>query len=165
MTHNPADVGELLKAVPKGKRWPALLDLGEIRGLVAAVDRAGANPVTRLASRFMALTAQRPDMIRSAPWSEFHDISWSDDSVADENAYWLITAERMKLELELKGDDAFDHGAVISDVRVLLGNALKRYVCFSKLVALAKGAFVGLPLRPAFGDLPGIAVGFLDMGV
>ncbi len=126
VTHNPADVGELLKPVPKGKRWPALLNLDEIRGLIAAVDRAGANPVTRLTSRFMALTGQRPGMIRSAPWTEFHDISWADEGAVDENAYWLITADRMKLELELKGDDAFDHKVPLARQAVETLKAVRR---------------------------------------
>ena len=98
VTHNPADIGELLKPVPRGKRWPALLDLDKIRGLIAAVDRAGANPVTRLASRFMALTAQRPGMIRTAPWSEFHGISWDDHGAVDEDAFWLIPTRVARLD-------------------------------------------------------------------
>ena len=92
--------------MPRGKRWPALLELNEIRGLIAAVDRAGANPVTRSASKFMALTAQRPGIIRTASWAEFPETSWSDKGEFDENAYWLVPAERMKLVLELKGDEA-----------------------------------------------------------
>ena len=126
VTHNPADIGELLKPVPRGKRWPALLDLDEIRGLIAAVDRAGANPVTRLASRFMALTAQRPGMIRTAPWTEFHEISWSDEGAIDENAYWLIPAERMKLVLELKADDAFDHKVPLARQSIEVLKAVRR---------------------------------------
>ncbi len=73
---NPTDVAESLKSVPPGRRWPALTKLDQIHDLIAAVDSAGANPVTRLASRFMALTAQRPGMIRSAPWKELEGIDW-----------------------------------------------------------------------------------------
>ena len=38
MVANPALVGKSLKKAPSGKRWPALLDLHQIKELVAAVD-------------------------------------------------------------------------------------------------------------------------------
>ncbi|MEO1968427.1 MAG: integrase arm-type DNA-binding domain-containing protein [Sphingomonadaceae bacterium] len=109
VTSNPTNIGELLKPVPTRKRLPALVDLTEIRKLISAVDQAGASPVTRLASRFMALTAQRPGMIRTAPWKEFEGIDWEAAAPAEESAVWRIPASRMKQDLALREDDDFEH--------------------------------------------------------
>lgn len=49
---NPAvGVAETLLPVPTKRRWPAITDVVRLRTLVGEVDRAGASPVTRLASR------------------------------------------------------------------------------------------------------------------
>ena len=62
---NPAaDINEALKPLPPSKRYPALTKIDEIRTLIGDIDRAGASPVNRLAGRLLALTAQRPGMIR-----------------------------------------------------------------------------------------------------
>jgi len=77
---NPAaDIGTALKLVPKKRRWPALKEQSQICALMVCVDQAGASPVTRLASRFLALTAQRPGMVRHAEWREFENIDWSNE--------------------------------------------------------------------------------------
>lgn len=61
---NPAvNVRDALKPVPPRKRRPALTDVSQIRTLMRDVDRAAASPVTRLSSRFLAITAQRPGMV------------------------------------------------------------------------------------------------------
>ena len=107
--NNPANVGKSLQKVPPGKRWPALTDLSQIRALIRAVDGAGANPVTKLASRFMALTAQRPGMIRRAPWTEFEGIDWNSPDQPAPKALWRVPPGRMKLEMDLSENDAFEH--------------------------------------------------------
>lgn len=106
---NPANVGKSLQKVPASKRWPALSDLSQIKALIAAVDGAGANPGTKLASRFIALTAQRPGMIRRAPWTEFEGIDWNSPNQSAPNALWRIPPARMKLEMDLSENDAFEH--------------------------------------------------------
>lgn len=122
---NPTDVSDSLKTVLAGRRWPALTDLEHIRDLIAAVDAAGANPVTRLASRFMALTAQRPGMIRGAPWSEFEGIDW-DSSEGAANPLWRIPADRMKQALEMRQDQAFEHLVPLSTHSVDVLRAVHR---------------------------------------
>lgn len=60
---NPSvDVREAMAVPKKKRRWPAITDFDRLRGFVADADAdaAGASPVTRLASRFLGLTAQRP---------------------------------------------------------------------------------------------------------
>jgi integrase len=115
-----------LAPVPVGKRWPALTEIDEIQKLIAAVDEAPASPVTRLASRFMALTAQRPGMIRSASWVEFEGIDWDDPSSSVTNALWRVSAARMKQVLELREDEAFEHLVPLSRHAVDVLRAMRR---------------------------------------
>lgn len=131
---NPTDVSESLQSVPAGRRWPALTDLQDIKALIAAADRAGANPITRLASRFMALTAQRPGMIRTAPWSEFEGIDWEDSNSSAEHATWCIPAERMKQSLEMREDEAFEHRVPLSTHAVSVLRAVRQLTGNSPLV-------------------------------
>lgn len=107
---NPAaDVKEALKPVPQKRRWPAITELSELQRLVDTVDRCSASPLTRLASRFLGLTAQRPGMVRGAQWKEFELIDWLNPAADPRGALWRIPASRMKLELDLREDEAFEH--------------------------------------------------------
>lgn len=115
-----------LTPVPAGKRWPALTDIEEIRTLIEAVDTAPASPVTRLASRFMALTVQRPGMIRSALWSEFEGIDWDDPEAAAPLAIWRVSAGRMKQVMELREDEAFEHVIPLAQQAVEVLHAVRR---------------------------------------
>ncbi|TFI59817.1 DUF4102 domain-containing protein [Sphingomonas parva] len=107
---NPAAVvREALARQPKKRRWPAIVDIEELRRFVALIDGAGASPVTRLASRFLALTAQRPGMVRGAAWQEMQGIDWEGSRGGEDDARWVVPAERMKQEMDLREDEAFDH--------------------------------------------------------
>lgn len=107
---NPAaDMKVSLKAVPPARRWPALTDIDEIQALIRAVDCSASHPITRLASRMMALTAQRPGMIRTAPWSEFEGIDWDKPDELADRPLWRIPAARIKLMLVLREDEVFEH--------------------------------------------------------
>ncbi len=109
-SHNPAvDVRESMTPLPARRRWPALLDLEQLRRLVTRIDTAAAAPVTRLASRFLALTAQRPGMVRQLPWHEIEGVDWSDPHAPAPAALWRVPAARVKQELDLREDDAFEH--------------------------------------------------------
>lgn len=123
---NPTDVSQSMKTVPAGRRWPALTSFDEVRTLVSIVDEAGAHPVTRLASRFMALTAQRPGMIRKAPWREFEGIDWDRRECPAPVALWRIPADRMKQELDLRENDAFEHCVPLAREAVETLRALRR---------------------------------------
>lgn len=152
-TRNPTSVTAALKKVPTGKRWPALVDLAAIRELISTVDSAGANPVTRLASRFMALTAQRPGMIRTAPWSEFEAIDWADQRAAAPVALWRIPADRMKQELELREDDVFEHVVPLSKQAVEVLRTVRRLT--------GQGPLAFPNNRNSFQPLSENAVGYL----
>ena len=124
---NPADgLGQVMLPAPPKKRWPAIVDIVHLRELVRDVDRAGAHPVTRLASRLMGLTAQRPGMIRAMPWSELHGIDWDDPEVSADQAKWVIPPGRMKLEFNLRDDDAYTHEVPLAPQSVDVLRAVRR---------------------------------------
>ncbi len=107
---NPAvNVRDALKPVPPRRRRPALTDVTQIHKLIRSVDRAAASPVTRLSSRFLAVTAQRPGMVREATWTEIEGIDWDDPDAPAPLAVWRVPADKMKQELDLREDEAFEH--------------------------------------------------------
>lgn len=128
-TNPAADVGEALKPTPKGSKQPALTNLEDLRQLLDRVDRSRSGPVVKLANRLLALTVVRVGVLRSATWPEFLGIDWEAPGAATPEAEWHISAERMKLEVEDKGDEAYDHRvplphqavSVLRELRVLTG--------------------------------------------
>jgi integrase len=117
-TTNPAAlVRGALRPVTKRKQ-PALVDLDKLRGLLRATEAADASPVVKLATRLIAITVPRPGAFRRTPWPEFAGV---EDAAAP---VWTIPAERMKLRLHMKGDDAWDFtiplpAQAIDTIRVL----------------------------------------------
>ncbi|WP_338445972.1 integrase arm-type DNA-binding domain-containing protein [Pelagerythrobacter marensis] len=97
---NPAsELGAALAGVAVSTPHPALTDIAECRALLAACEAVPARPITRLASRFLALTAVRLEAVRGLRWSE---IDW-------EARIWTVPAVRMKLAKAKKGEQRFDH--------------------------------------------------------
>jgi len=110
VSDNPAlGLVDALKPTPRGSKQPAILTVPELIAFQKIVDNARAGPLTKLASRFLALTGMRVGVVRSAAWAEFSGIDWSDPSGDATGAVWRIPAEKMKLEVQDKGDTAFDH--------------------------------------------------------
>ncbi|BBF70169.1 tyrosine-type recombinase/integrase [Sphingomonas bisphenolicum] len=120
---NPADVRKALRPLTRG-RWPALTDLADLRQMLLAVENVPSHPVTKLASRFIALTAVRPGVAQTVTWAELPD-----DNAAE--PIWIIPAERMKLSKERKEQDVYDHHVplarqameVLQTLRVLTGHS------------------------------------------
>ena len=107
---NPAvDINEALKPLPPAKRYPALTDVETIRTMMGDIDRAGASPVNRLAARVLALTAQRPGMIRYMEWNDITGVDWAYANADSGSALWKVPAEKIKQELHLRSDEAFEH--------------------------------------------------------
>lgn len=107
---NPAvDIKEAMAVRPKGKRWPALTDLEQVRELVKKVDLSKSFPVTRLASRFLAIVAQRPGMVHAMRWDQIKGINWPTGQIADGGAWWLIESSDMKVDYDHRGESEFDH--------------------------------------------------------
>lgn len=123
---NPAlDVKEAMQPVPKKRRWPAIVSIDPLRELVSAVDRAGAMPTTRLASRFLALTAQRPGMVIGLPWAEIQGVDWERPDDPSPHATWKVPSERMKLDIDLRDDDDWDHEVPLAPAAVEVLRAVR----------------------------------------
>lgn len=121
-----ASIGRALKPTPRGGKQPALKDLKEARALLRAMEASTSSPLTKLASRLLALTAVRPGIVRSARWEEFEGVDWSAPEAPAPSALWRISAERMKLELDDKGDDAFEHVVPLPPQAVEVLHAVRR---------------------------------------
>jgi integrase len=76
-------------------RQPALVDLVAVRQMLVDAESIPAHPVTKLALRFIALTACRPNEVAGARWTEMLEL----DGPAPA---WLIPAARMKGRMETK---------------------------------------------------------------
>lgn len=63
-------------------RQPAVVDLDKARQILIDVEAAPAHPVTKLALRFLALTAVGPGTLAGTPWSEFVDVGETRDHIA-----------------------------------------------------------------------------------
>lgn len=112
---NPAtEINDALRPLPPAKRYPALLSVEAIKGLMTDIDRAGASPVNRLAARILALTAQRPGMVRFMEWDDITGIDWADSEADSSDALWTVPAEKIKQELHLRSDEAFSHPIPLS---------------------------------------------------
>jgi len=104
-----AVVGKALKPLPKKGKQPAITDPDGAREVLIAAEGSGAAPVTKFASRLLALTQSRPGMIRGAMWTEIEGIDWDDRIYGPFLPVWRVPADRMKLVVDLKGEEAFDH--------------------------------------------------------
>lgn len=99
---DPAEkLGAVLKPLRKG-RQPAITDLVSLRKMIVTAEQDYARPITRLALRFLALTAVRPSELRGAQWDEFEDLNGKEP-------LWRIPSARMKGDLDRKEEIAGDH--------------------------------------------------------
>lgn len=125
-TVDPASmVARALLPLRKRGKQPALAEIGELRDLLRAAEASNASPVTKIASRLLALTVVRPGVLRSASWSEFEGVDWQGEGRDDEAPLWRIPAERMKLILERKDDASFEHVVPLSRQAVGLLRAIR----------------------------------------
>ncbi len=107
--HEVDDVRDALKPSLKGRRQPALTSCAALLELQRSIDRSTAGLQVKFCSRLLALTAVRIGVLRSATWDEFDGIDWEHTEQVCERPIWRISASRMKLEVEDKGNEAFGH--------------------------------------------------------
>ena len=157
---NPAEqVKGALKPMVRKGRQPAITDLEQLRALLHQIEGGGAYPVTLLASRFLALTAQRPGVVRNARWEDMKGIDLTavaeiqTDPSCLSQAVWHIPAEQKKLTVERKGDDAFDHVVPLSGAAVEVLRAVHKLS--------GRGALVFPGQRHAHRPLSENAIGYL----
>jgi integrase len=99
---DPAEkLGGVLKPLRKG-RQPAITDLKRLQQMIIDAEEDKARPITRLALRFLALTAVRPGELRGARWEEFEDLDGP-------RPLWRIPTVRMKGDLDRKEEIEGDH--------------------------------------------------------
>lgn len=115
----------LLPIRKKGKQ-PAVRTVTEARQVLIDMDATTAGPLTKCASRLLAFTVQRPGVVRAAPWSEFEGIDWTNPSASAPEAIWRVPPDRMKLELEDKDDEAFEHIVPLTPQAVELLHCIHR---------------------------------------
>lgn len=132
---NPAaGLGGAMQRKPVQKRWPALTTLPEARQLLRDIDTAGASPITRAASRLLALTAQRPGMVQKMKWDQVTGVDWDDLAKPVEKALWTIPAEEMKLEVTQRSDESYDHDVPLAPASVELLRAIRTITGSSRYV-------------------------------
>lgn len=112
-----ASLTAALEAKPAGKRWPAALDIPTARKVLSTTDSAHVTPTVKLASRLLAITAQRPGMIRWLRWDELHNIDLTGEGDCPD-AIWRVPAGKMKQELKLRSDQAFAHSVPLPGAAV-----------------------------------------------
>jgi len=134
--HDPAHgIVRALKPLPKKGRQPAITKLDDARKVLVAAEASGATPVVKLASRLLALTAVRPGVIRGVVWDEFEDIDWETaELAANPSPLWRIPAARMKLILDRKDEEAFEHLVPLSRQAVAVLRAMRKLTGRNKLV-------------------------------
>ena len=99
--HDPA--AKLKGALPpkKNGRQPALRTIEQARALLQAAEAAPGHPLTKLASRMLAITAVRSGPLRRAEPHEFEDLD-------GDAPLWRIPASKMKLDVVQKQQEAFE---------------------------------------------------------
>jgi len=85
---------------PKGK-FPAVRTIEQARQVLLATEQQPAHPLTKLASRLLALTAVRSATLRLAEPHEFEDLDGPEP-------IWRVPASKLKLGVEHKRDPAFE---------------------------------------------------------
>lgn len=100
-TSNPA--AEMRKALGRIRRgrYPAVQSIKEARKLLQVVEARRVYPLTRVASRLLALTAVRSGVLRLAEVREFEDLD-------GDAPIWRIPAAKMKLAQEQRDDPAYE---------------------------------------------------------
>ena len=117
ITNPAASLVKVLRAKPPSRRWPAVTKIGKAREVLAITDGAEATPVVKLGSRFLALTSQRPGMVRWMRWDEIEDFN-PEGVRPNDGAIWTVPAQKMKQEIGLREDGAFDHPVPLSSAAV-----------------------------------------------
>ncbi len=112
-----AIVARALRRPAAAKHHPALLELDDVRALLAACEALAAAPSIKQASRFLALTAVRLAAVRGARWGEFEGVDWNIPGISD-GAFWRVPAVRMKLAAARKLDPANAHLVPLSAAAV-----------------------------------------------
>jgi integrase len=128
-----ASLGKALSAKPRAQKQPSIIDgirdqpgrITAFRQMMIDCEAERCRATTKLALRFLALTAVRPNELHSARWDEL-------EGLGGKEPHWRIPAARMKGDSDRKAEAEGDH-----------------------VVPLSRQALdVIAALRPLTGDLP-----------
>ncbi|RZF64260.1 DUF4102 domain-containing protein [Sphingomonas populi] len=98
---DPAAIaGKALGKVRK-RQFPAVRSIEAAREVLEVTEAQPGHPLTKLASRLLALTSVRSQIVRGAIRSEFEDLDGAEP-------LWRVPAARMKLIQERKDDPAME---------------------------------------------------------
>lgn len=119
-TGNPAGgLGTVLPRKPKAKSQPAITDLAKLRQLLVDCEAERCRAPTKMAMRFLALTAVRPGELHGARWAEFHGLD-------EDEPVWRIPALRMKGEQHRKAETDGDHLVPLAPQSVAILRVMQR---------------------------------------
>lgn len=130
---------------PPARPQLALVDLVEVRQLVADVDALDAPIAGKLAARFLMLTAVRMGALRGARWDEIEDLDGAEP-------VWRVPAARMKLKVAEKAEGRNDHLVPLAPAAVAVLRAARAAIGGELLFGdLAEGAIGSLYKRAGYG--------------
>lgn len=155
-----ASIGKALKPVPKATPQPSIIDRVEhqddriiaVRQMIVDCEAERTRATTKLALRFMCLTAVRSTELAGARWPEF--------DLDGPNPSWRIPAIRMKGDHHRKADDDADHVVPLSRQAVAIMRVLRtltgRYpYCFPSErhvhKPMSEGTLRALLIRAGYG--------------
>ena len=120
-TADPASITKSALGKKSKGKFPAARTVKVAQSVLTKTEERPGHPLTKLASRFLALTAVRSATLRMAEQAEFEDLDGS-------APIWRIPAAKMKLGIERKRDDAFEFIVPLSRQAV---ETLKVAIAFS----------------------------------
>ncbi|MBB6226089.1 tyrosine-type recombinase/integrase [Polymorphobacter multimanifer] len=135
-----------MRPLPAKGRQPALVDLEDAKMLLAKAEAAAASPVTKIASRLLALTAVRSNVLRRAEWTEFEQL----DGAAP---VWRIPAGKMKLTAARKADIREEFVVPLSPDAVEAIEAVRKLTGRSKFLFPSARSFHNAMSENAIGYL------------
>lgn len=102
-TGDPAAVIKtLLKPNPPQTKQPAIVEIAALRQMIRDVEAQEGSPITKLANRWIALTAVRSAVQCGARWDQMLGLDGDEPT-------WDIPPSEMKLKLHKKGDKTYGH--------------------------------------------------------
>jgi integrase len=121
-----ASLGKALSAKPRAQKQPSIidgkLDLGaqitSLRQMLIDCEAERCRATTKLALRFLALTAVRPNELCNARWAELEGLGGA-------APLWRIPAARMKGDADRKAEEGGDHLVPLSRQAIEVIDALR----------------------------------------
>lgn len=161
--HNPAlRLVKAMEPVPAKVERPALVKVHELHAFIETLETSAVKPITKAASRFLALTAQRPGNVQKARWAQIHGIDWSNGQTED--PCWIIPSSEMKGDIKRRSDSRFFHQVPLAPQTVELLLAVRRAGGGSTYVFGGRGVF-DVPLSDNSLGLAYRRLGYRDVHV